>query len=109
MDVAADDGGSGTRVVFLATRAASLGVWDWDVGEDRLVWDDGMYALYGVRREDFDGAYAAWSNAIHPEDRARAEQAIQDALHGVREYAPEFRIILPGFDGHGALAGRRQK
>jgi len=47
--------------MILATRAAKLGVWDWNIVNDELVWDDGMYALYGLRREDFSGAFAAWS------------------------------------------------
>ena len=33
----------------LAVRAARLGVWDWDIQKDELVWDDGMYELYGVK------------------------------------------------------------
>ena len=32
----------------LAIDAAGLGIWDWDVQQDRLVWDDSMYRLYGV-------------------------------------------------------------
>ena len=29
----------------LATRAASIGIWDWDLLKDELVWDDAMYRL----------------------------------------------------------------
>jgi PAS domain-containing protein len=45
----------------LAVDGASLGIWDWDVERDRLVWDDSMYRLYGVRKEEFSGAFDAWS------------------------------------------------
>jgi PAS domain-containing protein len=41
----------------MATHAASLGIWDWDIQKDELVWDDRMYELYGVKREGFSGAY----------------------------------------------------
>ena len=41
----------------MATRAARMGVWDWDIQKDILVWDDQMYELYGVNRYDFSGAY----------------------------------------------------
>ena len=34
--------------VQLAIDAAALGVWDWDVQRDRLVWDDSLYRLYGI-------------------------------------------------------------
>ena len=79
----------------IATRAADIGIWDWDVVKDELVWDDAMYALYGIRREDFAGAYDAWSRTIHPDDKARAESDTQAALRGERDYAPEFRVIWP--------------
>jgi PAS domain S-box-containing protein len=77
----------------LATRVASIGIWDWDVVRNELLWDDSMYQLYGTRKEDFGGAYGAWISTIHPEDRAHAEREIQAALRGEREYAPEFRIV----------------
>lgn len=79
----------------LAASAANIGIWDWDVVADRLVWDDSMYRLYGIRAQDFGGAYEAWSRTIHPEDRAMADGEVQAALRGEREYAPEFRIQRP--------------
>jgi len=79
--------------LILATRVAKLGIWDWDIVKNELVWDDGMYHLYNIVREDFAGAYEAWSSHIHPEDKAPTEKAIQAALSGEREFAPEFRII----------------
>ena len=79
----------------LATRVASIGIWDWNVVKNEMVWDDSMYQLYGIRKEDFGGAYDAWIRAIHPEDKAYAEGEIQAALRGEREYAPEFRIVRP--------------
>ncbi len=79
----------------LATNAGQVGVWDWDIGMNKLVWDDSMYRLYGIRKEDFGGAYDAWARTIHPLDRARTESEIQAALRGEREYACEFRILRP--------------
>jgi PAS domain S-box-containing protein len=79
--------------LHLATSAASIGIWDWDVVKDRLVWDDSMYRLYGIRREDFAGAYEAWIRCVHPDDAKRAGDAIQAAIRGEKEYAPEFRIV----------------
>jgi two-component system cell cycle sensor histidine kinase/response regulator CckA len=84
-----------TERLVLATRAAVIGVWDWDIVRNELVWDDAMYRLYGVRRGDFGGAYEAWLNAIHPDDRLGAEEAIQAALRGDKEYAYEFRVVWP--------------
>lgn len=79
----------------LAATAARLGVWDWNIQEDELLWDDSMYNLYGIQKGDFGAAYAAWARTIHPQDKVRTEREIQAALRGEREYAPEFRIIRP--------------
>jgi len=77
----------------LATRVAHIGIWDWDVVKNELIWDDSMYQLYGTRSGDFGGAYDAWMRTIHPEDKAYTDGEIQAALRGEREYAPEFRIV----------------
>ena len=79
----------------LATRSAEIGVWDWDVQQDQLVWDDRMYALYGIRREDFTGAYEAWVKGLHPEDALRGNEEIQKALRSEKEFDTEFRVVWP--------------
>jgi PAS domain S-box-containing protein len=84
----------------IATRAGIIGIWDWDVVNNHLVWDEAMYRLYGIRAENFNGAYEAWSSTIHPEDRQRTEEEIQAALRNEREYAPEFRVIWPDGSVH---------
>jgi PAS domain S-box-containing protein len=84
----------------LAAHAARLGVWDWDIQRNELVWDDGMYALYGIKRDDFTGAYEAWLKGVHPDDRARTDEMSQLALSGEREYDTEFRVVWPDGNIH---------
>lgn len=79
----------------LATKAGNIGVWDWDIKRDLLIWDESMYRLYGIQMGDFEAVYKAWINTVHPNDRKRADGEIQAALRGEREYEPEFRIINP--------------
>ena len=76
----------------LAIEGAAPGIWDWDVEHDRLVWDESMYRLYGVRKEEFTGAFDAWSRCLVPEDVAYATGEIAAALRGDREYACDFRV-----------------
>jgi two-component system sensor histidine kinase/response regulator len=90
-----------------ATTAGGVGVWDWDVPNNVLVWDDVMYQLYGQQEAGFAGAYEAWSAAIHPEDKAATEGAIQAALRGEREYAPRFRVVWPDGSIHHIKAASR--
>ena len=79
----------------LATKSAHIGIWDWDVAADKLVWDTQMYELYGIREPDFSGAYEAWQKGLHPEDRERGDAAIHAALDGGKDFHIEFRVVWP--------------
>ncbi len=79
----------------LATRAAQLGIWDWDIKKDILEWDDRMYELYGLRRDNSRGVYDTWLAGIHPNDCAKASEAIQQAMSGEKEYEIDFRVLWP--------------
>ncbi|NNE02842.1 MAG: PAS domain S-box protein, partial [Eudoraea sp.] len=37
----------------IATDGAKVGIWDYDVIENVLIWDATMYSLYGIKEEDF--------------------------------------------------------
>ena len=76
----------------LATRAASVGIWDWDISQNQLLWDDTMYELYGIARDQFSGAYEAWEAGLEPEDTLRCREEIQMALRGDKEFDIEFRV-----------------
>ncbi len=79
----------------IATQEANVGIWDYDLTENKLVWDDNMYRLYGIRKEDFAGEYEAWQSGLHPEDKERGDQEIELAIAGEKEFNTEFRIIWP--------------
>lgn len=79
----------------LATGAANIGIWDWDLIHDRLVWDEAMYRLYGITPDQFGGAYEAWQAGLHPEDRDRAKVQVQSALRGDDDFDTEFRVVWP--------------
>ena len=79
----------------LATNNSSIGIWDYDVINNILVWDDIMMQLYGIEKENFKGAYEAWTEGVHPEDVARAELELQQALNGEKEFDTDFRVVWP--------------
>ena len=80
----------------IAIDSAGIGVWDLDLIRDELIWDDSMYALYHVSKEDVSGAYEAWKRSVHHKDFARADGEVQTAIRGKTELRTEFRIVWPG-------------
>ncbi|MGM0444717.1 MAG: PocR ligand-binding domain-containing protein, partial [Fibrobacterota bacterium] len=80
---------------LLATDAAQIGVWELDPVHNKLTWDDIMFRLYGIDRDGFSGAWEAWKNCIHPDDRTGVDEAVQQALSGEKEFRTEFRVLWP--------------
>ena len=79
----------------LAARAAHLGIWDWDIERNELVWDDRTYELHGVTRESFGGDFEAWLACIHPDDRARRREEKRRILESGTGYDTEYRVVWP--------------
>jgi len=84
----------------LATEAGQVGIWDYTIPTNELVWDDQMFALYGITRDQFGGAYSAWTAGLHPDDRERGDQEIQAAVSGEKDFDTEFRVVWPSGSTH---------
>jgi len=84
-----------TTRLTLAASAGKVGVWDYDVESDILVWDAQMFDLYGIKEEDFSGAYEAWVSGLHPDDKARGDEEIRMAICCEKDFDTEFRVLWP--------------
>jgi PAS domain S-box-containing protein len=79
-----------------AERVARLGSWEWDIPNKRLTCSEGLFAIYGIRAEDFDGHYEpSDTRNIHPADRTRVEEEIRQAVDTGAPVDFEYRIIRP--------------
>ena len=79
----------------LATSGAGVGIWDYHVDTGQLIWDDNMFALYGIHASDFRGAYEVWIEGVHPEDRSEARLQLERAVSGEGLFDTEFRVVHP--------------
>ena len=77
----------------VAINSANVGVWDFDLINKNLFWDEKMYDLYGISKSDFKGVYEAWESTIHPEDKERAGNEVDLAIKGEKKFDTEFRIV----------------
>lgn len=79
----------------LATIAGGVGVWDYDINKNVLLWDDQMYKLYGIDHDTFSTPLDARKSAIISSDFERVNTEIEMAVKGEKEFDTEYRIILP--------------
>jgi PAS domain S-box-containing protein len=85
-----------TERLALATQSAQIGIWDWNLLTGSLEWDDRMYFLFGVEREDYPDPQKVWRERIHPEDLDRTREQIRDTRKGSGGgHKAEFRVTWP--------------
>lgn len=79
-----------------AERVARLGSWEWDIPSNRLTCSDGLYAIYGIGPDDFDGRYEPSNTRyVHPDDRQLVESEMNQAVATGAQVDFEYRIIRP--------------
>jgi len=77
----------------LATDAAGIGIWQYDLINDKLSWDNWMFNIYDIDKKDFSGTLKDWQNTVHKEDIESANNAVQIAIDTKTTLDHEFRII----------------
>ncbi|NJM88089.1 MAG: PAS domain-containing protein [Hydrococcus sp. RU_2_2] len=84
----------------LASYAAQIGTFDWNIQTNETIWSVEEEALYGLPPGGFGGKYENWKQLLHPEDRDRAEQAVFEAVANCTDLNTEFRIVWPDGSVH---------
>jgi PAS domain S-box-containing protein len=79
-----------------AQRLAHLGSWVWKIqGREAVYLSEEWYRIYGFQPEDGLPNWDERLKRIHPEDRAKWQEAIDRAIRNKSDYEVEFRILLP--------------
>ena len=78
----------------MTAEAVNLGIWEWDLSKDEIWATNARRALLGwpasgrITLEHF-------ISRLHPDDRDRIRQAIDDAIHKGQDFDSEYRLVLP--------------
>lgn len=78
----------------LAIEAASVGVWDWDLMQQRMVWNEQHKKIFGVSM-DAATNYTDFLACLHPDERERVHHTVQKSLETHQEYNIEYRVLWP--------------
>ena len=90
-----DRGDSAARTLHAPQPIAGAGNWELHIADNRLVWSDEIYKIFGVAHDSFPSTAKAFYSFIHPEDRQRLYVGTQRALRGEEAMDAEHRIVLP--------------
>ncbi|MBC7880061.1 MAG: PAS domain S-box protein [Anaerolineae bacterium] len=78
----------------MALAGARQGIWDWDLKNEILTWDDRCKEMFGLPH-DFAVTYEWHVEALHPDDRQQVYEAGRLALRDHLEFHQEYRTIHP--------------
>jgi PAS domain S-box-containing protein len=78
-----------------AERVARMGSWEWDVPSGRLTCSEGLFAIYGTPPQVYEDYDPSQTGPVHPDDQARVEQGLRQAVEAGTPIDFEYRIIRP--------------
>ncbi|MBO3460412.1 PAS domain-containing protein [Aetokthonos hydrillicola Thurmond2011] len=79
----------------VALEAARMGTWDWNIQTGDIQWSTNLEAMFGLAPGEFDGSFDMFVSSLHPDDRDRVLQAINNAITNKADYTIEFRVVYP--------------
>lgn len=78
----------------LVSRATNDAIWDWDFATDHVIWNEALEAAHGHRPDAVEPTGAWWIEHIHPDDRARVDASIHEAIDGTAaSWSDEYRFL----------------
>lgn len=78
--------------LHLALRSAQMGVWEWNLQTNNVIWSPECYELFGLTR--FGGTEPDFMRMLHPDDVERVRTAAHKAILERSTYTAEFRVVL---------------
>jgi PAS domain S-box-containing protein len=77
----------------LATQAGGIGIWNYDLKQNKTYWNEQLYRLLGLEPRKGPEEGGVFFDFIHPEDRKGALQSLQALMESQDELELEFRVI----------------
>ncbi|MGD0584401.1 MAG: GAF domain-containing protein [Oryzomonas sp.] len=93
--------------LMLALSSSKMGLFEWDIVNDKRIWDDSVHRLLMTDPLTFTGSPKEFYRVIHPDDRDAVQIALAKAVNTDGAYDTEYRAVWPdGTIHHIAARGR---
>jgi two-component system sensor kinase FixL len=82
----------------MALAAAKMGIWEWDISEDRVIWSAEVTSIFGLAAGESVHTRNDFLARVHPDDRTAIGQRIADLMlpaNAGASYDIEHRIVWP--------------
>ncbi|WCM93191.1 EAL domain-containing protein [Acidovorax sp. NCPPB 2350] len=77
----------------LVARATADAIWDWNLTDDSMWWNEGMETLFGVPLQTLPHDSTSWTQRLHPDDSDSVLEGIHAAIEGTdNHWTDEYRF-----------------
>lgn len=78
-----------------AQELVHIGSWQWRVTSGNISWSDELYRIYGLKPQKQTIGFDDFIQLIHPDDREKVTNIINEAYRTKHSFEFEHRIVLP--------------
>ena len=78
-----------------AERIGHMGSWEWDAQNNRVLWSDEMFRIYGYQPGAIEVSFDRFLEMVHPSDRDLVEQTVTGAFQSEKPFEFRYRIVRP--------------
>jgi PAS domain S-box-containing protein len=79
---------------------ANIGSWDWNIETGDLHWSERIWPLFGYSKAVTETSYDNFLAAIHPEDKQKVIDAVNNCVENGDDYDIEHRVVWPNGEVH---------
>lgn len=78
-----------------STDLARIGIFDWDVASNAIIWNKQHFLLFGYDPDQGAASFDAFMARLHSDDVGLVLETLEQARTSGRDYRTEYRIVLP--------------
>jgi len=77
-----------------AQRLTRIGSWDLDLVNNKIIWSDEVYRIFGLDKSEFGASYNHFLEMVHPDDRDIVNSAYINSVRTKTPYDLVHRLLL---------------
>jgi PAS domain S-box-containing protein len=78
----------------LITKATNDVVWDWDLKNDKMWWNDNFYSYFGYEKHNISSGIDSWIDNLYQEDKEKTVSSLYEAIENKQTlWQGEYRFI----------------
>jgi len=82
------------QMLNIALENAGIGLWEWDLQTDEVVWDEKLEKMFGLKPGSFGRTYSDFENLVHEEDIPHVQKSLKNTIEKGLPFETIFRIKL---------------